>query len=75
MDPGRDPLTNEEWQDAADWAELLLLIDSAQKYGLITGGPKANVDRCVEILGQAKRRGITPTTHTDEHWEKLIKGE
>lgn len=31
----RDPLTPEEWQEAADLAELMLHIDSARQYGLI----------------------------------------
>jgi hypothetical protein len=57
---GRDPVTPEEWQEAADAAEFLLLLDSCRMYGLITGGPKADIDRCVWILDQAKLRGVTP---------------
>jgi len=56
----QDPKTPEEWQEAADAAHFLLLVDSARQYGLITGGPEANVDRCISILEQAKAQGITP---------------
>lgn len=56
----RDPRTPAEWQDAVNIAEFFLLIDSARQYGLITGGPKTDVDRCVEILREGERRGIHP---------------
>ncbi len=56
-----DPQTPEEWQAAADGADFLLLLDSARQYGLIEGGPEANVGRCVEILERAADQGIFPT--------------
>lgn len=56
----RDPRTKREWQNAANVAEELLLIDSARQYGTITGGPVVNVDRCVEILRRARLKGIEP---------------
>lgn len=56
----RDRRTPEEWQQAVDGAEALLLIDSARQYGLITGGPVVDVERCSEILKQGAARGIKP---------------
>ena len=55
-----EPKTRGEWQDAADGAHAFLALDACRKYGLITGGPAVNVDRCLAILERAKRKGITP---------------
>jgi hypothetical protein len=55
-----DPQTKEQWQEAADLAEFYLHLDSAQRYGLVTGGPDINFDRCEEILREARQRGIRP---------------
>lgn len=56
----RNPRTPAEWQEAADGAQVMLLIDAARQYGLVAGGPECNQERCVEILQLAKRRGIVP---------------
>jgi hypothetical protein len=56
----RNPRTPAEWQEAADGAQMMLLVDAARQYGLIEGGPEVDQERCVEILRLAKRRGITP---------------
>jgi hypothetical protein len=60
----RDPETEAEWQDAADAAHLMLMIDSCCQYGLITvdGKPESGVDtgRCQWILDEARKRGIMP---------------
>jgi hypothetical protein len=56
-----DPQTPDEWQTAVDGADFLLLIDSVRQYGLIEGGPEANVDRCVEILERSTDLGIFPS--------------
>jgi hypothetical protein len=58
--PFCDPKTPDEWQLAVDAAEMLLLIDSARLYGLITGGPRAKVKRCEEILRIGREHGFTP---------------
>lgn len=63
MKPSTDPKTPEQWQEAVDAAEGLLLIDSARQYGLITGGPKINADRCDEILRRGRERGVYPSNH------------
>jgi hypothetical protein len=36
------------------------VIDACRQYGLLTGGPKVNSDRCIEILDRAKAKGIEP---------------
>lgn len=56
-----EPRTPEAWQSAVDAAEALLHIDAARQYGLIEGGPVANVERAAEILEKGRRRGITPS--------------
>lgn len=55
-----DPETPEQWQEAVDCAEACLLIDAARQYGLITGGPAVNVERCVQIKAHGYRRGVSP---------------
>lgn len=60
------PSTPEEWQAAVDAAEGALAVDSARQYGLVTGGPIVNVDRCVEILDAGRERGITPASDAIE---------
>lgn len=55
----QEPQSDAEWQEAADAAHFMLLLDSAIQYGLVTG-PRANVERCESILEQAKKRGVMP---------------
>jgi len=61
---GRDPETQEEWQEAADGAYFCLVLDSAVQYGLVLVDGKAesgvNTARCEWILEEAKKRGIEP---------------
>jgi hypothetical protein len=40
-------------------AEVLLRIQSAKLYGFIEGGPPINVERCEEVLEQARAAGFT----------------
>ncbi len=56
----RDPQTREEWQAAADAAYFWRLLYDAWLYGLIEPEPAINVERCDQILDEAKKRGITP---------------
>jgi hypothetical protein len=56
----REPSTPQEWQEAVDAAELLLLIDAARQYGIITGGPPVNVARACEIKLKGLSMGIRP---------------
>lgn len=57
-----DPTTDEEWQDAVDSAYVMLVLDSAQKYELVSGGPVVNVDRCEEILARGAAHGFQPAS-------------
>lgn len=57
----RNPRTDAEWQDAVDAAHACLALDSARAYGLVTAGPRVNVERCEEILAAGKARGILPS--------------
>lgn len=70
----QEPRTKAEWKEAADMANVALLIDSARQYGLITGGPAVDVRRCEEILEKAKRRGITPTAIEDLDLQQALYG-
>lgn len=58
--PPQYPQSPDEWQLAADASHALLTIHAAQKYGLITGGPDVDIERCNLVLECASRRGITP---------------
>jgi len=51
-----EPKTEEQWREAVTLAEVLLDIDAARNFGLLTGGPSVNVDRCVEIVRRGRAR-------------------
>lgn len=55
-----NPRTPKEWQDAVDAAYLLLQIDSARQYGLITGGPLIDTVRCRWTLLEGAKQGVAP---------------
>jgi hypothetical protein len=54
------PVTDQQWQDAVDAAHTLLTLETARLYGLVTGGPEVNVERCVEIIEDGRSRGTLP---------------
>ena len=56
-----EPESPDEWQAAVDGADFLILLDAAVQFGLLTGGPKANVLRCLDILDRGAERGIFPS--------------
>jgi hypothetical protein len=56
----RTPRTRAEWQEAADMAQFCLLLDAARQWGLVTGGPVINADRCGLIIDAAQGLGIRP---------------
>jgi hypothetical protein len=56
----RLPRTPGEWKEAVNMAELLVWLDSVKQYGLIKGGPKVNIDRCLYILSEGRRIGHFP---------------
>lgn len=70
----RQPRTPEEWQAAVDAAQGALTLDSARKYGLVTGGPVVNVDRCVELLEAGRKRGIVPSPDAVEKFVAELPG-
>jgi len=57
----REPHTGKELQIVAAGCEALLQLDSARLYGLVTGGPIVNVDRCEQLIARAKREGCSPS--------------
>jgi hypothetical protein len=63
----RWPHSPQEWRDAAACADVLLAVDAARQYGLITGGPTIDVRRCVDLLARAKAQGIAPTADEKTH--------
>jgi len=56
----KNPSNAQEWQEAVDAAEFYLALESAKMYGLVTGGPKVNLERCEEILKRGKTLGYRP---------------
>jgi hypothetical protein len=60
----KQPQTPAEWNEAAALAEVMLDIDTARRYGLITGGPEINVERCRAIIRDARAQGIVSTATT-----------
>jgi hypothetical protein len=62
----KDPVTPYEWQLAIDMAHGALSLDSARLYGLVTGGPVVNVERCQEILVKGKAAGYCPSRDSVE---------
>lgn len=71
----RNPTTPAEWREAAVFAAAALMLDSARQYGLVTGGPIVNVDRCVDVLAEAKGRGVEPTkAEIDAAVDALVAG-
>jgi len=61
----QEPVTAQEWQMAVDGAEFVLLLDSAQQYGLIEWGGKVNAQRCVDILTRGEALGYVPAPVDD----------
>ncbi len=55
-----DPVSATDWQDAVNWADFYLKLESARLYGLVTGGARVNVERCEDILAHGRARGFTP---------------
>lgn len=66
--PPKNPTTPEEWQNAVDAAEALRLLEGARLYGLVTGGPEVNIERCDEILEQGKQLGFVPRPNAVERY-------
>ncbi len=55
-----DPTNPREWQLAVNFAEFSLYLEDCRLYGLLSGTPTVNVDRCLEVLRRGKQMGIVP---------------
>jgi len=64
--------TRNEWQLSVDLASFYLHLDSARKYGLVTGGPEINLRRCEEILEAGRAQGITPSPNHVEEIARIL---
>lgn len=63
-----DPVTPKEWQTAVDAAHGSLALAAARDYGLVTGGPVVNVERCNQILERGAEMGVTPSPDAIERF-------
>ena len=70
-----NPRTRADWQDAVDAAHGALTLESARLYGLVTGGPIVNVDRCEEIISKGKQRKIFPSEDAIKRFVESINGK
>ena len=57
-----EPTTPKQWQEAADAAVFSIGLDSAWKYGLIAPDPVVDVERCLAIIEEARKRGMVIRT-------------
>lgn len=74
MTAPREPKTREEWQEAADAAEGALALDAARKFGLVTGGPVVDVERCTAILDAAAEDwGVKPRLDAIERYLQALR--
>jgi hypothetical protein len=62
------PATDEEWQSLVDECEGAIALDAAQKYGLVTGGPEVNVERCLAYLKLGAKRGFHPRADAPQRY-------
>lgn len=67
-----NPHTRAEWQEAVDLAEAGLAFVSARQFGLVTGGPTFNVDRCLELLERGRQLGIEPAPDTVAQYTAVL---
>ena len=59
------------WQDLVDSAHALLTIDSCRQYGLVTGGPECDVERCRKVLEEGRAGGFSPRRiHSRSSWPR-----
>lgn len=68
-----DPVTREEWQEAVDAAYASSVLESARQYGLVAGGPRVDVDRCMEILERGAAQGVSPADDAVERFVSELR--
>jgi hypothetical protein len=56
----KNPKKPGEWREAVDAAHGALTLESARQFGLVTGGPEVDVERCEEILHRGAALGYLP---------------
>jgi hypothetical protein len=56
----RDPNTPGEWREAVTLAEVLLDVEAARQYGLITSDLPVDGERCLVLLKEGRARGVVP---------------
>lgn len=61
-----------EWRDAVDAAQGALHLDAARQFGLVTGGPVVNVERCLDILSRGRALGYLPRPEAVEEFIKAL---
>lgn len=67
-----DPSTHAEWQEAVNLSDLLLRIESARAYGLVTGGPEVDAERCEDLISRGARLGVRPCWSEAERSAALL---
>lgn len=60
-----DPETREQWQVAVNGAHACLVIDSMRQFGLATGGPEIDLERCLDIIARGAALGVHPEPNCD----------
>lgn len=70
-----DPQTPAEWQEAVNLAAAWLRLDSARRYGLITGGQEVDVPRCRELLARGMADGWVPRENdVNAAIDRIVRG-
>lgn len=64
----KEPQTPQEWQVAVDAAQGILATAFIQALGLIEGGPKYNLARCIDVLERGRDMGIEPNETAIQDW-------
>lgn len=68
------PVRPGEWQSAVDAAHACLVLDSARCYGLVSGGPQIDAERCDHILKSGKALGYHPRPDSIEIFIRGLAG-
>lgn len=71
----KNPHTREEWQEAVDCAKAWMTFEAARTYGVISGGPGVDVERCEELLDRGASLGIFPSEGLIEEFVKQLKAQ
>jgi hypothetical protein len=64
--------TREEWQEAVDAARGALALEAARDYGLVIGGPRADVERCAQLLAKGLELGFIAAPDAPERFAREL---